>query len=244
MVIRIDTAGCCVKVSECLTQPVRQICLIAVAMLGGLYCAAAHASPPTAPAGIGAQVSSSGSVNLYWSESSDDGFVTGYEVSRNHVTIWSGTETSYRDHPPANGLYYYSVRAVDNDSLRSGDSSIISINIQTNSSATSIAVGNNPTAQCIDSDGDGYGWDGEKTCLPDGNSAGQSVNSPDDCIDDDGDGYGWDGNATCIPDATTSDAGAQSANDSDSASGCDYSAASQNAGWGWNSELRVSCEPR
>lgn len=41
-------------------------------------------------------------------------------------------------------------------------------------------------AECIDSDGDGYGWDGIRTC---------SVASA--CIDEDGDGWGWDGVGSC-----------------------------------------------
>ena len=52
----------------------------------------------------------------------------------------------------------------------------------------------NPTA-CIDSDGDGFGWDGNATCIPTGTP------TPQACIDSDGDGFGWNGTATCIPEA-------------------------------------------
>jgi hypothetical protein len=52
----------------------------------------------------------------------------------------------------------------------------------------------NNTGACIDSDGDGFGWDGFTTCIPD------HVPTPDQvCIDTDGDGYGWNGTATCTP---------------------------------------------
>ncbi len=44
--------------------------------------------------------------------------------------------------------------------------------------------------RCIDSDGDGYGWDGVNSCRP--------VYQMQ-CIDSDGDGYGWNGAETCTP---------------------------------------------
>jgi len=52
-----------------------------------------------------------------------------------------------------------------------------------------------PRFQCVDSDGDGWGWNGFETCSP---------VTPDDeqreivCIDTDGDGWGWTGTASCI----------------------------------------------
>lgn len=48
-------------------------------------------------------------------------------------------------------------------------------------------------AACIDPDGDGWGWDGERSCLVSTTStqvAGQ-------CVDEDGDGWGWDGQKSC-----------------------------------------------
>jgi hypothetical protein len=53
------------------------------------------------------------------------------------------------------------------------------------------------TGICIDEDGDGYGWDGYRTCLV--NNDSQAVISDNACIDSDGDGYGWDGYKTCVP---------------------------------------------
>ena len=66
---------------------------------------------------------------------------------------------------------------------------------------------------CIDSDGDGWGWDGEESCrVNSGNSSsitapsipihieespGAAVDSQRVCIDSDGDGWGWDGVASC-----------------------------------------------
>ena len=54
--------------------------------------------------------------------------------------------------------------------------------------------------QCIDTDGDGFGWNGFATCDP---SEGAAPNDDQpivlQCIDTDGDGFGWDGFATCDP---------------------------------------------
>jgi hypothetical protein len=50
-------------------------------------------------------------------------------------------------------------------------------------------------AMCIDTDGDGYGWNGFATCDP----ADPDNQEPLLCIDSDGDGYGWNGFATCDP---------------------------------------------
>ena len=44
------------------------------------------------------------------------------------------------------------------------------------------------TTECIDSDGDGWGWDGTKSCR---------VAPTVTCVDTDGDGWGWDGNNSC-----------------------------------------------
>ena len=48
---------------------------------------------------------------------------------------------------------------------------------------------------CIDTDGDGWGWDGSQTCVVE--PTVQPVAGI--CIDSDGDGYGWNGVASCIP---------------------------------------------
>jgi len=57
----------------------------------------------------------------------------------------------------------------------------------------------NPTGACIDTDGDGFGWDGSATCIPEQGVAVQDQS----CIDPDGDGFGWNGTATCIPPQNT-----------------------------------------
>ncbi len=44
---------------------------------------------------------------------------------------------------------------------------------------------------CIDNDGDGWGWDGSKSCLI------SPLTNDKDCVDPDGDGWGWNGHASC-----------------------------------------------
>ena len=61
-------------------------------------------------------------------------------------------------------------------------------------------------APCVDSDGDGFGWDGTQTCRPTSNTntatpAVQATPAPA-CVDSDGDGFGWDGFQTCVPGAS------------------------------------------
>lgn len=88
--------------------------------------------------------------------------------------------------------------------------------------------------ECIDSDNDGYGWNGVATCIPDstgsGNSgsgnSGSGGSATGDCIDSDNDGFGWNGVATCIPDGSNTGGsngpGAGACVDTD------------NDGYGWN----------
>jgi len=60
--------------------------------------------------------------------------------------------------------------------------------------ATNVSASN-----CIDTgvQGDGWGWDGYKSC--------QIPITPGECVDHDGDGWGWDGVDTCLAhDETTS----------------------------------------
>ena len=50
------------------------------------------------------------------------------------------------------------------------------------------------THECVDWDGDGWGWDGEKGCkMPDT----EAVEEEPTCYDWDGDGWGWDGEKGC-----------------------------------------------
>ena len=49
--------------------------------------------------------------------------------------------------------------------------------------------------QCVDTDGDGFGWNGTSTCTPGSTQTGITGQ----CVDTDGDGFGWNGTATCTP---------------------------------------------
>lgn len=79
-----------------------------------------------------------------------------------------------------------------------------STGLQTENTATE--TGSPLSTVCIDSNGDGWGWDGVRSCLvnvaPDG-----SVDVPPvaACIDTDGDGWGWDGVRSCLVDEPTDD---------------------------------------
>ena len=51
--------------------------------------------------------------------------------------------------------------------------------------------------ECVDSDGDGWGWDGVQSCRVSGPD-GSPVPVLTECIDTDGDGWGWDGEQSCL----------------------------------------------
>lgn len=82
------------------------------------------------------------------------------------------------------------------------------------------------TAQsaCIDSDGDGWGWDGSQSCVVTQAVVTQTSVA---CLDPDGDGYGWDGNATCL---ITQGNQNQTLPSTDEAVCVD----NDGDGWGWN----------
>ena len=66
----------------------------------------------------------------------------------------------------------------------------------------SVVMAQSNASACVDSDGDGYGWNGVETCLiGQGQTQGQALNPAQGsgaCIDEDGDGYGWDGQNSCL----------------------------------------------
>jgi hypothetical protein len=130
-----------------------------------------------------------------------------------------------------------------------------------------------PAAQCIDTDGDGWGWDGSRTCIPTaGNPAtGTGVDSNCDYSDAASNG-GWGWNATtsqsCAPLENVSNplpaaqcidtdgdgwgwdgtktcviAAVNPATGTGADSNCDYSDALLNGGWGWNAATNQSCAP-
>jgi len=90
------------------------------------------------------------------------------------------------------------------------------------------------TAQCIDIDGDGWGWDGSRSCLVDTRAQVQSST----CVDSDGDGYGWDGSRTCLVNAATTNNNTATSDSPASSEGACVD--SDGDGWGWNGQR--SCD--
>ena len=62
------------------------------------------------------------------------------------------------------------------------------------------------TPTCVldnsDSDGDGFGWENNQTCIV-GASTPAPAATGAECVDSDGDGFGWDGTATCLVGTST-----------------------------------------
>jgi len=88
-----------------------------------------------------------------------------------------------------------------------------------------IVFGVTEARECIDTDGDGWGWDGEQSCR---------LTPLDSCDYSDAhlyNGWGWNA-ATMESCAPLDDTGA-----------CDYSNASLYNGWGWNAVTMESCPP-
>ncbi len=84
--------------------------------------------------------------------------------------------------------------------------------------------------ECIDSDNDGWGWNGTESCQTASDGAG-SCDYTDATAHD---GWGWNASTgqSCEPLTITTDQGT-----------CDYSLADSQEGWGWNATTRASCPP-
>jgi len=189
---------------------------------------------PRKPTNVSVSSSGGGAILITWHRSIDaDGVVTGYELIKNGTGIWLGDVSWYYDTSVSAGVTFsYTVVAVDNEGLRSSMSDTVTYRYANedtgyvsgySSAGGSISVSSDPGAAvtarvCIDSDGDGWGWDGEKSCKTgtpvisrtcldedgdgwgwDGEKSCYIENTETLCIDSDGDGYGWDGFKTCSP---------------------------------------------
>ena len=74
----------------------------------------ADTQAPTVPTNLAANATSSTTVALTWTASTDDAGVTGYDIRRDGAVIGSSTGTSYNDSGLTGGvLYVYEVRAKD-----------------------------------------------------------------------------------------------------------------------------------
>lgn len=65
---------------------------------------------------------------------------------------------------------------------------------------TGNAMAQDATTACIDTDGDGWGWDGSNSCLIENFTPTAGA-----CVDSDGDGWGWNGIETCLLDGNNDD---------------------------------------
>ncbi|MFR9787202.1 endo-1,4-beta-xylanase [Streptomyces sp. MB22_4] len=71
-------------------------------------------TPPSAPSGLAVSATTSSSVSLKWSASTDDVGVTGYDVYRGSTKVGSTASTSYTDSGlSASTTYSYTVKAKD-----------------------------------------------------------------------------------------------------------------------------------
>jgi hypothetical protein len=86
-------------------------------------------------------------------------------------------------------------------------------------------------APCVDSDGDGWGWDGVGSCIPGQDNSNQTNQADDDCVDPDGDGWGWNGFESCRVDQDNSGNGNQTNTNNQNAGTC---VDSDGDGWGWD----------
>lgn len=80
---------------------------------------------PTVPGGFRYVVYSETAAELFWSRSTDDGQVVGYDITRNGVLVETRDATSFFDDSLSPGeLYVYEINAVDNDGNRSQSDSV------------------------------------------------------------------------------------------------------------------------
>jgi chitodextrinase len=99
----------------------------------------ADTTPPSTPAGLSANATSSSQINLSWAASTDNVGVTGYKIYRSGVYLATNTTSSYSDTGlSASTSYSYKVSAVDAAGNESSQSSSASATTQTESTGGSI----------------------------------------------------------------------------------------------------------
>ncbi|MEM7257843.1 MAG: sialate O-acetylesterase [Pseudomonadota bacterium] len=156
-----------------------------------------------------------------------------------------------KDCDPINGQWYCSSQNISASSLpdniysgasQPGNSS----GGQATSGGSSTTSTSSGAGQCIDPDGDGWGWNGVASCRVSntGSTAGSSSTpsaSPSTssaCVDPDGDGWGWNGTSSCrVSGGSSSNSGGAVTNNSGSSGSSSTTAAcvdSDGDGWGWN----------
>lgn len=99
---------------------------------------------------------------------------------------------------------------------------------------------------CVDSDGDGWGWDGQKSCkLADQTSTTPQAafkkqqtafNINSDCLDTNGDGWGWHNGQRCQTGTSSVNAATQPAIVKDQTTVVSACIDSDGDGWGWDGQ--------
>jgi chitodextrinase len=105
---------------------------------------------PSVPTGLTASGTTSSSVALAWTASTDNYGVAGYEVFRNGTPVASVTATAYSDTSlTPSTAYSYTVRAKDAAGNTSAQSAALSVTTNTGNSATVYYYNNNFTSKYI-----------------------------------------------------------------------------------------------
>ena len=134
-----------------------------------------------------------------------------------------------------------------------GDSCLVASNQQGNQNSSSNPANttqSSTVSDCVDYDGDGFGWSEteQDTCIPGGSQSSNSAPANNnqsstvfDCVDSDGDGYGWSETEqdTCIPGGSQSSNSAPANNNqSSTVSDC---VDSDGDGYGWSETEQDTC---
>lgn len=119
--------------------------------------ASSDTQAPTVPGSLTAAATSSSSINLTWTASTDNVGVTGYRIYRGGTQVGTATGLSYADSGlSANTSYSYTVRAVDaagNVSGNSNTASATTLSGTTPPTGTNLALNKTATASSIEGAG-------------------------------------------------------------------------------------------
>ncbi len=93
-----------------------------------------------------------------------------------------------------------------------------------------------------DTDGDGWGWENDQTCMIAVSSPADTTGGCDYSFAEQNGGWGWNiaTESSCPP---VADKIGTAADAPDTSASCDYSDATNHGGWGWNGATGSSCPP-
>ncbi len=116
-------------------------------------------TPPSAPANLTATATTTNSVSLSWTASTDDTGVVGYQVYRGTTLVGSPTSTSFTDTGlTASTQYSYTVKAVDAAGNVSAASASVNATTKASSDTTPPSVPTNVTVTGTTSDSVSLSW--------------------------------------------------------------------------------------